>query len=235
MEAANHLKSQKTSLLNAPLPQVTLVENIVERFHQSLVDGDLLPGQEINESQISESLGVARGTLREAIHKLISDGLLEKTPNRRTRVRELSPQKAWEIMTVRAVVESYCARILVERMTPEKAEILNKIWERMESASRASERAIAKQADFQLHQAIVQLSEHELLNDIWSRLKSWILLMFASEVFYPEDLLTNSIHHRQIVDAICNGDPDQAEKQLRSDLLDQNELQRFTDISKFPV
>lgn len=235
MTAPTPPKVNPSFLPAAPLAPTTLVKNIVDLFHLSLVEGKLHPGEEINESQVAQSLGVARGTLREAIHTLVSEGILEKSAHRHTRVIELSPQKAWEITTVRAVVESYCARVLAERMTPERAHALNAIWQDMDAAAHSGNGAAFTQCDFRLHEAIVELSGHELFGTIWSNLGPWIRLMFASVEYSAEDLIKNSQDHRLVIRAIQDGTPDEAEKRLRADLLDQNELRRIMDLSSYPA
>jgi DNA-binding GntR family transcriptional regulator len=235
MENSMSLKSHKGFSPTTQLTPITLVENIVDLFHQSLIDGTLHPGEEIIESQIALDLGVARGTLREAIHTLISEGILEKTSRRRTRVRELSTQKTWEIMTARAVLESYCAHILAGNLTPEKVQALETSWQEMEAAALSGNQAVFTQCDFRLHQTIVTLSGHELFTELWSHLEPWIRLMFASEVFSGEDLIRNCQKHRQIVDAILTGDPGEAENRLRADLLDQGELRWMADLSSYPT
>jgi DNA-binding GntR family transcriptional regulator len=217
--------------LSAPLAPVSLVNEIAERVRQAVINGSLKPGDEINESQLSERLGVARGTLREAVRVLTSEGLLVKLPNRASSVRELSAERIWEIMTARAVVEGFGARVLAQRLTPQKVALLNSIWERLDSAAQANDRASFVNWDLRLHQTIMALSGHEVLYDTWTKMSAWIRLMFASEEFTAADLLANAASHKAVIEAIASGDAELAEARLKADLLDQKELARFTELA----
>jgi DNA-binding GntR family transcriptional regulator len=218
-------------LLNVPVTPVSLVNDIAERFRQAVISGSLKPGDEINESQLAERLGVARGTLREALRILAGEGLIEKLPNRTSRVRKLSPEKIWEIMTARAVIESFGARVLAQRLTPDKVELLYSIWERLNAAAQANDRPEWVRWDFCLHQTIMELSGHQVLYETWTRMSAWVRLMFASEDHTHRDLLCNAASHKAIIEAIAGGDADLAEARLKADLLDQKELDRVVGLA----
>ncbi len=218
--------------LGRPIAPVSLVNDIAERFRLAVIGGSLRPGDEINESQLAERLGVARGTLREAVRILIGEGLLEKLPNRASRVRKLSPEKIWEIMTARAVIEGFGARVLAERITPEQVRTLNEIWEGLDAAAQTKDGAEFVHWDFRLHEAIMRLSGHEVLFETWTRMSAWVRLMFATEEFLPNELVANAATHKAIIDAIAGGNPDLAEARLKADLLNQKELERFSGLAE---
>lgn len=217
--------------LTAPLAPTSLVNEIAERIRRAVINGSLRPGDEINESHLAEQMGVARGTLREAVRLLTSEGLLVKLPNRASMVRTLSAERIWEIMTARAVIESYGARVLAQRLTPQKAAILVGIWHQMAAAAEANDSTNYAQWDFRLHQMIMELSGHHVLLEAWTRMSAWIRLMFASETYTAADLLANMASHRAFLDAILIGDGELAEARLKADLLDQRELTRFMELA----
>ena len=217
--------------LHAPLAPVSLVNEIAERVRQAVINGSLKPGDEINESQLSDRLGVARGTLREAVRTLTSEGLLVKSPNRTATVRTLSAERIWEIMTARAVIEGFGARVLAQRLTPQKVDLLNRVWQQLAAAAEANDRANYVHWDFRLHQTIMELSGHQVLYETWTKMSAWIRLVFASEALTAADLLANAASHRAFLDAIMNGDAELAEARLKTDLLSQKELARFTGLA----
>jgi DNA-binding GntR family transcriptional regulator len=50
--------------------------------------------------------------------------------------------------------------------------------------------------------------------------------MFNSEVHTEQELITNAVNHKNIIDAILSGDERQAEETIKKDLLEQPELLR---------
>jgi DNA-binding GntR family transcriptional regulator len=213
-------------ILDTQIEPVSLVNSIADRFRQSIANGTFRPGEFVNESQFAEKLGVSRGTLREAIRILVAEGLLEKLPNRSSRVSILSSGKAWEIITLRAELEGFAARLLSQKLTPEKTERLRSICQKITEAAQANDGPSFLTLDYLLHQTILELSGHELLLEAWLRIAAWIRLMFASEVHSREELITNAINHQRIIEAIISGDQNQAEEVIKQDLLDQPELWR---------
>jgi DNA-binding GntR family transcriptional regulator len=222
------------NLLAAPVHPISLVNDVADRFRRSFINGSIKPGDEINELQLAERLSVSRGTLREAIRILVGEGLLEKLPNRKARVRTLSSSKFWEIMTTRAIIEGFAARLLAERLTPEKRARLDEIWQALNQAADANDRTLFSNWDFTFHRAIVEMSEHELLLETWTKMSAWILLMFAAQEHTRADMVPNAVNHQGIVQAIASGDPDFAEKKLKDDLLNQPEVQRMNHLSMHP-
>ena len=197
---------------------MSLVGDVAERLRKSIVGSILKPGDPIVESQLAERLGVSRGTIREAVRLLVGEGLLVKPPNAAARVSELTREKAWEVYSMRLVLEGFAARLLAQRLQPDHLRRLNEIWQQMMDAADAGDRASFSDCDFALHQAIVEYAGHETLCDTWRRLSTWIRLAFAAQAYTPEMLRQNALDHRRVIDAIASGDPAEAERVTRMDL-----------------
>ena len=205
-------------LLEAPIARVSLVGDVAERLRKSIVGSVLKPGDPVVESQLAERLGVSRGTIREAVRLLVGEGLLVKPPNATAHVAELTREKAWEVYSMRLVLEAFAARLLAQRLQPDHLRRLNEIWQRMMAAADAGDRASFSDCDFALHEAIVAYAGHETLCDTWRRLSTWIRLAFAAQAYTPEVLRQNALDHRRVIDAIASGDPAEAERVTRMDL-----------------
>jgi DNA-binding GntR family transcriptional regulator len=206
------------TLLRSPIARVSLVGDVAERLRKSIVGSVLKPGDSIVESQLAERLGVSRGTIREAVRLLAGEGLLVKNPNAVARVADLTPEKAWEVYSMRVVLEGFAARLLAQRLQPEQLQRLNGIWQNMMDAANSQDRASFSDWDFALHEAIVELSGHETLYESWRRLNTWISLAFAAQDYTPEMLRQNALDHRRVIDAIASGNAGEAELVTKRDL-----------------
>lgn len=206
------------ALLGSPIARVSLVADVAERIRKSVVGSILKPGDPIVESQLAERLGVSRGTIREAVRLLVGEGLLVKNPNATARVADLSPEKAWEVYSMRLVLEGFAARLLAQHLRPEQLDLLNAIWQHMLEAADAGDRASFSDWDFALHKTIVELSGHETLYESWRRLSTWISLTFAMQAYTPDVLRKNVMGHRRVIDAIASGDAAEAERITKQDL-----------------
>lgn len=77
--------------------------------HSALLDGiasgAYLPGERLNEVNVAQSLGISRNTLREAFATLVSEGLLERIPNRGVFIAEPTREDLADMYAARMVLE----------------------------------------------------------------------------------------------------------------------------------
>ena len=83
-----------------------------------IVDGDLAPGTVLAEVEQSTRLGVSRTPLREALSRLMADGLVESAPGRGVVVTEISLDNINELYEVREALEEQAARLAAHRRDP---------------------------------------------------------------------------------------------------------------------
>lgn len=81
-------------------------DNIYEIIKKNILSGDLKFGESISEIEYSEILNVSRTPLREAIKKLEIEGILERLPNGRLRIIEITEKKIKEIIQIRIALEN---------------------------------------------------------------------------------------------------------------------------------
>src|SRR5690242_6794465 len=74
-----------------------LHEQAAERLRQSIIRGELAPGVQLVEAEISELLDISRTPLREALKLLAAEGLVELRRNRSARVRPMRPDELAEL------------------------------------------------------------------------------------------------------------------------------------------
>jgi DNA-binding GntR family transcriptional regulator len=104
-------------------------------FHE-IVDGDIAPGTVLAEVEQSTRLGVSRTPLREALSRLIADGLVESAPGRGVVVTEISLENISELYEVREALEEQAARLAAQRRDPK---IFMRIAEQFADADRLIE------------------------------------------------------------------------------------------------
>jgi len=85
------------------------------QIHEMIVSGVLSPGDPLSERGLSDSLGIGRTPVREAIKALARDGLLDISPMRGTFVRQLSIDDLREIHETRLALEGMAAFLAAER------------------------------------------------------------------------------------------------------------------------
>jgi DNA-binding GntR family transcriptional regulator len=91
--------------------------DVIEALRRQIVSGQLRPGATVAEEDVASRLGTSRTPVREAIGRLVSEGLLVKDDNRSARVFQPSLQDLLEIYEIRLPLEILAARMAAERHT----------------------------------------------------------------------------------------------------------------------
>src|SRR3546814_14088231 len=94
--------------LTQPLDDLTVVKTVSltnaleKQIERLIVEGELAPGERLNEIQLAARFGTSRGPLREATRSLEAKGCVAVIRNRGVFVRQLSVEAALEVYDVRA-------------------------------------------------------------------------------------------------------------------------------------
>jgi DNA-binding GntR family transcriptional regulator len=196
-------------------------------LRSQILSGDFPPGFRLIESRLAEQLNLSRGTIRSALHQLTYEGLVTQIPHKGWTVTTLSLQDTWELYTLRTVLEGLAARLAAEAITPEKATQLRKALTQLADAVASGDLKQVTDADFALHKAIVQLSEHSRLQAQYQLIERQIHLSIAYCDALFSDLTVLVTEHEQLVAAICSGDSALAEQTARDHNADGKIFTRY--------
>lgn len=91
-------------------------ERVVSALRDAIIAGRLKPGERIRERELVSLLGVSRSPLREAIRILETEGFITSLAHRGARVSEVSAVDLHDMLDVRIMLESFAARLFIERL-----------------------------------------------------------------------------------------------------------------------
>ena len=78
-------------------------------LREAIVSGEYAPNQRLIEADLSATYGASRAAVRTALLELSAEGLVDRLPNRGSRVRAIPLAEAIEILEVRMNLEGLCA------------------------------------------------------------------------------------------------------------------------------
>ncbi|MCO5093127.1 GntR family transcriptional regulator [Bosea sp. (in: a-proteobacteria)] len=170
--------------------------------------GDIKPGQRLLEADLAQQLNVSRTPIRDAIRRLISEGLVTIAPSRGVMVIELSKQQVREIYALREVLEGAAARLAAQFATKEELAILRQA---LESSANIVEPA--RYADFNtvFHQAIHDAAHNQYLALALNQLANSLALLPGTTFQAPGRLPVAKQEHMAMLEAIESRDQDLAE------------------------
>lgn len=210
---------------SGPLTRPTsLTDAVVMRIKDDVIAGRYTPGQQLAESTLAHSLGTSRGTIREAMRVLADLGLVSRSAHRGSSVTTITPERAREIYTLRALLESFAARVAVERgiETHVMAEIDARLQGLVESAE-LGQMAAMVEADMQLHQAISVAAGHQLLLEHLAAIHTHTRRLLVYSDLYRPDFATVIERHVSLVEAVRTGNPEVAERAVSQHIIEVGE------------
>lgn len=110
-------------------------EHLRERAYQYLseqiVSGALPAGSQVSELSLAKAIGISRTPVREAIRRLVHEGLLEQKPRFGTLVRSPDRQDIVEVFEEREALEGYAAGLAAERISDDDLARLERLCAEM--------------------------------------------------------------------------------------------------------
>jgi len=185
---------------------------------KAILNGELPPGKQLKETEISKELNISRSPVREAIQRLAHEGLAEIVPHKGASVTKFSFDDVSQLIRVRMVLECLLVRELCQTITGEKVEFCRKqITPNLETSDKEKVLAVFQQ-DFDFHEHLIDICENPFLVSVINIISGKIKVLRAqSGAFLGRDV-TADREHLTILDAIGDRNADLAEALLKAHL-----------------
>ena len=206
---------------------------VFQQLEQNILTGEWPRGTKIpSENTLASQLGVSRVTVRNALQRLSSIGLIEAKQGGGTYVRMLPEGETLELikpilaqtkpdvkffLEYRLAIEPEMAALAAERATPDQLERMQKYLTQYEQAVSSGDKDAIFFNDSQLHYAIATASANPLIIKTYGIIKDIYSLSLAKIVMDlgPE---AGIAFHRKIVEAILLRDISGAREAMRAHL-----------------
>jgi DNA-binding GntR family transcriptional regulator len=192
------------------IPRATFASIVTERLRASIVNGTLEPGSQLSEVELANSFGVSRGPVREALQRLVQEGLLLSEPHRGVFVPVLTDEDVHDVYVAREALESAAIRSIIARgSTTAASESLDRYVEQMQQAEASGDWEAVGNVDLEFHVALVDATSSPRLKRMFSTVisETRLCLGVLTAADARDDLVEE---HRLISEAIKEGDTDRA-------------------------
>jgi DNA-binding GntR family transcriptional regulator len=196
---------------------VTNAERAYEYLRRVAIDFVLRPGERLNEGEIAQLLDMSRAPVREAMNRLVSEGLLTSVPNKGFSCRRLSASEILALYEVRGDLEVCAVASLRAPVPPQALAELDQLARSMRQnfGQEPLDTLLDQDEEFHLRLAALAGNEERLgiLRHINARIR------FVRRVNLEDPVRAPSMaEHLQIVAALGAGDTPAAARLLRSHL-----------------
>lgn len=204
--------SRGSSVLPDESVYASRAEFVYETIRAEIHAGHLKPGHRVREVELAERLNVSRTPIREAIRRLVENGLLAYNSLGGLSIATLDRAQVGELYALRGVLEGTAAAFAAQHASQPDIE---RMFELVEAGGQATTAAEAAQLNTMLHEAIHGACHNRYLMDLQTRFSDWLALLpgttFAQEGRIPEAYE----EHRAIIEAIAARDAETAARLAR--------------------
>lgn len=203
-----------------PVERRSTAAIVADRIRTAIMRGLFPPGTQLGEVELAARLGVSRGPLREAMQRLVAEGLLRSERHRGLFVRDLDAADVRDIYHVRASVERAAGLLLVAGDRDAAADRLTAALGALQVAATVGDPAAIADADHAFHAEFVAASGSPRLRRMADGLlvETRMCLAALQQTAPPAAGLV--AEHRELVDAVRAGDRDRLTAALDAHMAD---------------
>jgi DNA-binding GntR family transcriptional regulator len=189
---------------------VTLTDKAYAQIEEQIVTLQLPPGTVLSELVLAERLGIGRTPIREALHRLSRDGLVNILPRRGVLVSEIDLRSQLRLLEVRRELERLMARGAAERATEEERVQFAEIAKGMQRASDKEDDISFMRLDQQMNSLISLAARNEFASRSMGLMHGLSRRFWYQHYKEAADLPLCARLHAAVAGAIADRDPDRA-------------------------
>ncbi len=210
--------------------RTSLVDEVVRQLQELIESDGMKAGDRLpTEAELTTQLQVSRNVLREAVQRLETMGLVsvrrghgmfvaapDKLASCARLIRSalaISPRDLIQFTEFRMAVEPQFAEAAARCATPDQADEVGELCDRIDRKELSYEEAI--ELDFAFHRKLIEITGNQLTLNIMTVLHEFFLAAMAQTTPRPRDLQVSQRLHRAIVEAIRRGDTNEARSAMQ--------------------
>ena len=201
----------------------TIRKKVYNYVREQVLNGEIKANERLIETKIAKQIGTSRTPVREALHSLEIEGLIESIPRIGYTVKPLSDREAEEICEIRCAIECLAARWAVTKAREKLLKELRKNIAAAEASVAKNDLASFTESDAQFHEIIAKLSGSKRLLELAQTLRRHMLRYRLESIYVADPALRAIEGHKNILKAIEAGDPEGVYEAIRVHL-DQSKI-----------
>jgi DNA-binding GntR family transcriptional regulator len=204
---------------------LSLPERLFTEIRHGIIEGRYRPHERLVENDLAKELSASRTPVRQALQRLELEGLVIASRHGWV-IREHSAEDIREIYGVRIALEGFASRLATEGASPEDLERLVAAHETMKAHEEASSSSGDEldasgyvEVHDHFHDAIVRSAANNVLREAIRSYREHPYNRRVAHTYSPSERARAAESHQQILAAILDRSPDEAERLTREHLV----------------
>jgi len=225
----------KKILIPKIIREHTLTNRVCEIIEESIINHTFKPGEEIPEYKLAKYIGTSNTPIREALNRLVADGLVLKKSNKPPRVISLSGKDIEELYDIRIALEVLAIKEATLYINDINLKKMFEIQALGEEYYRNNQMEKYKTYSRQFHNQLSKISHNALLIKMMIPIEKKIRLCVYSSLYIPGRMKKGIEEHYELLELLKQKKPEAAaelmQKHIQQAKLDL--LREYKDIKFF--
>lgn len=205
--------------INAQIDRLSVAEQVYDHVRSAILKGDIPQGTRVVEAQIAKNLKISRAPVREAVNRLLQDGLLESKTHYGPSVVQMTPEKIRYLYDLRAAIEGLAIREVVRRRHAIDLTPLRKCIVEMKRLAKKKDLAGLVETELEFHRVLCGFAENPYVVKVSKMIDAQVRMALTIDNALYENLNDVADEHEPIVAAIEAGDEDAAAALIATHIL----------------
>lgn len=207
------------SEIEGQIDRFSVAEQVYEHLRNAIVSGQIAQGERVVELQIARSLRTSRAPVREAVNRLLQDGLLEARTHFGPSVIQMTLPKMRYLYDLRVAIETLAVRYLTASRNEVDFKPLRALIEGMRHAARKGDVMAVVEAELRFHETMCELGGNPYVSRVGRMIDGQLRMALAVDNANYEDLADVAAEHEPVLAAIESGDAIRATAILTTHIL----------------
>ena len=196
-------------------PSKTIREKVYEYLREEILNGKIRSGDRLVETDLADRIGTSRTPVREALHTLEREGLVESLQRVGYVVRPISELEVSELCDIRLALEALALRWALSKDPVRLASAMRDNLSRCEEQIAAGNLKAFVEMDSQFHDLISRIADSSRLMEMTNSIRRYMLRYRIQSIYTKENVQRAIDGHKAVLKAIENGDKKAAQRALR--------------------
>jgi len=198
-----------------PVAYKSLVDTVTERLRRAIVNGDVVAGQRLLETELAESFNVSRATVRQALLHLKNEDLVEMRPRRGAVVARMSREDSMQLCETRCLLESFGLKEALANLTADDLASMRRTAMAMGKALEDGDIMSLVELDDTFHRTIACQTANRRVKGLWLSLSPQMAALLSSTIEIRQlTPVKVAQRHLSVVDALETRDVPTAQAEL---------------------
>ena len=191
----------------------------LDHLRSQILNFTLLPGMKISDDEIAKALAMSRTPVREALNRLMDQGLVEARHNRGFVVKIFTKKEVEDNYILRESLECLAVRLAIPMLDPGKIGTFQELLSTYPDVMKSNNLAQYNQVDEQFHHLIAKYSANSVLYDTLQNIQGRIRIIRRYDHLRTTSFLETYEEHEKILNQMIQRDTQRAIEAMSQHIL----------------